>query len=382
MANNDYRQDLTDRIIDALEAGTAPWQKPWDGSAGSFFPVNATTDKAYRGGNALWLMSQGYEDSRWCTFNQANEHGWKIRKGEKATWVEYWKWPDKDKVKETGEIDAASPDAKTRPSVFYAKVFNLSQMDNVPDLVRSAPTWDALALAENALIKSQARIYHDQQNRAFYSPVRDDIHLPPKTSFSDAAKYYATALHELGHWTGHESRLNREMGGGFGSPEYAKEELRAELASLFLSDRLGIPFDFEQHASYVGSWVKALKDDKHEIFKAARDAENIVTHVMDLAIEKTVAIENVNLRGDDVAKSQLGLRVQIPKRLEANEREATVATYLANKAKNQGLSDNNVALIQAKTAKALNQLKELGVELPKITTVTETPAKQALHKKR
>jgi len=141
---NDYRQDLTDRIINALETGTAPWQKPWDGSASSFLPKNATTDKEYRGGNALWLMSQGYEDPRWCTFNQANEKGWKIRKGEKATWVEYWKWPDKEKDEENINLS----DEKMRPSVFYAKVFNLSQMDNVPDLIRVRPMWDVPELAE------------------------------------------------------------------------------------------------------------------------------------------------------------------------------------------------------------------------------------------
>lgn len=318
MAGNDYRQDLTDRIIKALEAGTAPWQKPWDGSAGGFFPINATTDKPYRGGNALWLMSQGYEDPRWCTFNQANENGWKIRKGQKATWIEYWKWTDN--VKEIDEASGEEVDvtvSKTRPSVFYAKVFNLGQMDNVPELVRTTPTWDALELAENAINKSQARIYHDQVDRAFYSPMLDDIHLPPRSSFPDAARYYSTKLHELGHWTGHESRLNRNMGGGFGSPEYAKEELRAELASLFLADRLGIPFEFEQHASYVGSWIKALKDDKHEIFKAARDAEKIVMHIMDLALEKTVEIEKVVLKEESVAKSRIYLHVPFPERAEA-----------------------------------------------------------------
>lgn len=318
MADHDFRQDLTDKIIAALESGTAPWQKPWDGSAGGFFPINPTTGKAYRGGNALQLMGQGYEDNRWCTFNQANENGWKIRKGEKATWIEYWKWSEKSKEidEETGKEVEVSIE-KTRPSVFYAKVFNLSQMDNVPELVRTAPAWDPLEMAENAIIKSQANIIHDQANRAYYSSSIDEIHLPPRTSFPSAEKYYATTLHEIGHWTGHESRLNRGLGNVFGSPEYAKEELRAELASLFLADRLGIPFEFEQHASYVGSWIKALKEDKHEIFKAARDAEKIVDHVMDLALQKTVEVEKVVLKEESVAKSKIYLHVPFVERGEA-----------------------------------------------------------------
>lgn len=318
MADHDFRQDLTDKIIAALEAGTAPWQKPWDGSVGAFSPINPTTGKAYRGGNALHLLSQGYEDNRWCTYNQANENGWKIRKGEKATWIEYWKWSDSTKEidEESGQEVEVALD-KVRPSVFYAKVFNLSQMENTPELAKTIPEWDPLELAENALIKSQARIFHDQSNRAFYSPTHDEIHLPLKSAFADAPKYYATALHELGHWTGHESRLNRSLDGRFGTPEYAKEELRAELASLFLSDRLGIPFEFEQHASYVGSWIKALKEDKHEIFKAARDAEKIVTHVMDLALQKTLEVESEILKEESVAKSKIYLHVPFAERGEA-----------------------------------------------------------------
>lgn len=318
MADNDYRQDLTNKIIESLEAGTAPWQKPWDGSVGSFFPLNPTTDKPYRGGNALWLMLQGYEDPRWCTFNQAVDNGWKIKKGSKATYIEYWKWSDT--VKEFDQELGAEVDVSVqleRPRVFYAKVFNLSQMENVPELARAQPAWNPLDLAENALVKSGANIIHDQMDRAFYSSVLDAIHMPPRNAFPDAPKYYATALHELGHWTGHESRLGRDLGNDFGSPEYAKEELRAELASLFLSDRLGIPFEFEQHAAYVGSWIKALQDDKHEIFKAARDAENIVSFVMDLALSKTLEVEKEVLQEESMAKSRIYIHVPFAERGEA-----------------------------------------------------------------
>ncbi len=343
MANNDYRQDLTDKIIKALEEGTAPWQKPWDGSRGNFFPINATTNKPYRGGNALWLMSQGYDDPRWCTFNQASQNDWKIRKGEKATWVEYWKWPDKTKKQDEDYSPGETEDIKhnQRPSVFYAKVFNLSQMDNVPELQRSKPTWDILEYAENILINSGAAIYHDQSNRAFYSPSSDNIHLPPREAFADAARYYATALHELGHWTGHESRLKRDLSGQFGSESYAKEELRAELASLFLSDRLGVPYELGQHAAYVGSWIKALKEDKHEIFRAARDAELITKHVLSLSPEKRLNIE------DDVEKSS----------------NKNIANIIANRALQDNLPEQQAAKIYQKTLSAVKQLQIQGIEI-------------------
>jgi len=290
----DFRADLTGRVIEALEAGTAPWQKPWDGGAGGFFPVNPVTGKAYRGGNAFALMAAGYDDPRWCTFNQASQNEWKIKKGEKATWVEYWKWSESveqlDKV--TGEVVKEDVSLES-PRVFYAKVFNLSQMENVPELVRQQPVWDGHALAEKMLEGSGAQIIHDQADRAFYSVTLDEIHLPARAAFSDIGNFYSTALHELGHWTGHSSRLNREFGTSRGSDLYAKEELRAELASLFLADRLGIPFEVGNHAAYVSLWIDTLKNDKNEIFRAAKDAEGIVEYVMGLARERGVVLEPV-----------------------------------------------------------------------------------------
>lgn len=290
----DFRADLTGRVIEALEAGTAPWQKPWDGGAGGFFPVNPVTGKAYRGGNAFALMAAGYDDPRWCTFNQASQNEWKIKKGEKATWVEYWKWSESveqlDKV--TGEVVKEDVSLES-PRVFYAKVFNLSQMENVPELVRQQPAWDGHALAEKMLEGSGAQIIHDQADRAFYSVTLDEIHLPARAAFSDIGNFYSTALHELGHWTGHSSRLNREFGTSRGSDLYAKEELRAELASLFLADRLGIPFEVGNHAAYVNLWIETLKNDKNEIFRAAKDAEGIVEYVMGLARERGVVLEPV-----------------------------------------------------------------------------------------
>lgn len=285
-SKRDYRRELTDKIIRALEAGTAPWQKPWDGNVAQMMPYNPISGTVYRGGNLIGLMMQGYEDPRWCTYKQAQEQGWQVRRGEKSTTVEYWKFDDvvETKDEETGEIKKARVMLE-RPRVFYATVFNASQMDNVPALERTRDgyDWEPLEVAERIVQRAKVPLFHDQQDRAFYSVAKDEMHLPPREAFADAMRYYSTALHELGHATGHPSRLNRQLGNAFGSVEYAKEELRAEMASLFLSYRLGVPHDVGQHAAYVESWIKVLQEDKNELFRAARDAEQITEYLMDLA---------------------------------------------------------------------------------------------------
>ncbi len=295
---NDYRQALTDKLIEQLEAGTAPWQKPWDAAQGiGRLPYNPTTEKEYRGANSLYLAMQGKNDPRWATYKQAAAEGWQVRKGEKGTLIEYWKMAEERPAVDDKGRPILGDDGKQktvnvrleRPEVFRAVVFNAQQMDGVPELDKAPRKhdWNPVERAERILDSSGAKIHHDQNDRAFYSPSRDEIHLPPKGQFPDQAAYYSTALHELGHWTGHESRLKREFGGGFGSAEYAKEELRAELSSYFMADKLGIPHDPGQHAAYVKSWVSVLKEDKNEIFRAARDAEKITDYVLQLDRDRT-----------------------------------------------------------------------------------------------
>lgn len=289
----DYRQDLTDKIIEALEGGTAPWQKPWNGIE-PMMPFNPVSGTVYRGGNVIALMMRGYEDPRWCTYKQAEAMGWQVQKGEKSTLIEFWKFHDEVEREDetTGEKKKVRV-ALERPIVRYANVFNVAQMQNVPELDREQRgfEWAPLEVAERILAQSAVPIFHDQADRAFYSVVRDQIHLPPKDAFEDATRYYSTALHELGHASGHPTRLNRQMGNSFGSVEYAKEELRAEMASLFLSYRLGVPFDVGQHAAYVGSWISVLKEDKNELFRAARDAEQIAEYLVGLGREQSLALE-------------------------------------------------------------------------------------------
>ncbi|MVF24207.1 DUF1738 domain-containing protein [Methylocaldum sp. BRCS4] len=301
--SRDYRQELTDLIIRKLEEGAAPWQKPWKPGESGLFPHNPTTDKPYRGANALHLTLvaeiRNYNDPRWMTYKQAAEQGYQVRKGEKGTVVEYWKFHEERPVlddqgqpvvdEETGKPKTVTY-ALDKPRVFRAVVFNAKQMDNVPEWKNEPKQfdWDPSERAEQIIRESGARIFHDQGDRAFYSPYKDEIHLPGRDQFASAEAYYGTALHELGHWTGHSSRLNRDLAHPFGSEGYAKEELRAELASYFMSHRLGIAHDTDRHAAYVKSWIKVLREDKNEIFRASRDAERITDFLMSPELAKNV----------------------------------------------------------------------------------------------
>lgn len=278
---SDYQKKHYERVaqllIDRMEAGTAPWQQPWDSDSAAFGrPVNAVTGKAYHGINVITLMSVGHEDPRWCTYKQASEAGWQVRRGEKCDYIQKW-----FKEKEVKQPDGTKIKVKLDyPNVFWSQVFHASQIDGIPEYVPPVRTWDPNERAEALLKASGAWIEHRDGDAAFYSPASDRIILPLVESFATDDRYYATALHELGHWTGHPSRLARDMTGTFASESYAKEELRAEISSLMVGNELGIGHDPGQHAAYVKSWIKALKEDPREIFRAAADAEKIHGFVM------------------------------------------------------------------------------------------------------
>ena len=303
----DFRQEVTDRIINMLENGVAPWQKPWEpGRASLGMPMNPTTEKAYRGGNAVHLMAtalqKGYDDPRWTTYKQAADQGWQVRKGEKGTQIEFWEVKtnagqrDERHQPEGGETQSSNTRQKDRGSRLIHRVytvFNAKQIDGIPGFKPKEYTAFEAAEAGEAILKnSAAQISHDQADRAFYSRASDSIHLPPKDLFKDAAGYYGTALHELAHWTGHPSRLDRKTlneSYRFGDINYAKEELRAELSSVFLAAERGIPHDPEQHAAYVGSWIKSLREDKNEIFRAAHDASAATDFLLALERDRSIA---------------------------------------------------------------------------------------------
>lgn len=293
-AKRDHRQEVTDSIVRMLEDGVAPWQKPWQATG---MPFNPTTDKAYRGGNAVHLlataMQRGYDDPRWMTYKQAAQNGYQVKQGEKGTHIEFWEVRDKDRGKDEQKGDQADKDQQQTERRFIHRiytVFNARQIEGVPKYEhKGRDTFEAAAAGERILTSSGARISHDQHDKAFYNRSTDSIHLPPKEAFADGAGYYGTALHELAHWTGHPERLNRATlneAYRFGDTNYAKEELRAELASVFLAAELGIPHDPANHAAYVGSWIAALKEDKNEIFRAAHDAALAADFVLALDKER------------------------------------------------------------------------------------------------
>lgn len=291
MSQISYAETVSQSIIKQLEMGTAPWIKPWQAGE-RFMPYNPTTDNSYQGFNAVWLLSvaeaKGYGDSRWLTYKQANSIDAHVDKGEKGTTIQFWKWFDEiPKLDDEGKpvLDEHGKPLKVKvslqkPQVRSATVFNAHQISGLPDLVRlGLSEWERHTEAEAILKDSGAVIQHVPGNRAFYRPSNDSITLPLREQFPTADAYYATALHEAGHWTGHPSRLNRDLAHPFGSEGYAKEELRAEIASMMLGEQLSIGHDPGQHVAYIGSWIKALEEDPREIFRAASDAERMVKYL-------------------------------------------------------------------------------------------------------
>ena len=306
-----YHEQVAESLITQLKQGTAPWQKPWQpGDPLLSFPHNPTTQKRYRGINALYLMSQDYADPRWLTYKQATGLGAQVRKGEKSIWIQYWKFTDERIKKDDNDKTILNSEGKPvketvkleRPRVFYACVFNAEQIDNLPELIIDPPSWNPIERAEQILQASSAAIEHGEYDRAFYRPVTDRIHLPHKHQFETPDRYFATALHELGHWTGHESRLNRDLALPFGSEGYAREELRAEIASMLLGHELGIGHDPGQHAAYVASWIKTLEEDPTEIFRAAADAEKIQDYVLSFARQQELVEQEV-IKMDEIRQN-------------------------------------------------------------------------------
>ena len=275
-----YAEEVAAEIVASLEKGVETWRKSWAAVIANT-PANGHTKRGYRGCNAWHLAARmdanGWQDPRFYTFKQVQQLGGKVKKGSHGTSVEFWLW-NSGKIVLGTDSDGNEITQKIKPfSVIYSTVFNAEQCEGLPalDTVKPVQTWTPCEHAERIMKASGVTINHNQGDRAFYSPGSDYIDLPPRGAFKTAEAYYATALHELVHATGHPSRCNRPQCGAFGSPSYAAEELRAEIGSLMLCAKLGInpPDQDAQHKAYLASWLKALKNDPKEIFKAASDAE-------------------------------------------------------------------------------------------------------------
>ncbi len=215
----------------------------------------------------LWCSAakQGFQDERWLTYKQAQELGGQVRKGEHGTTAIFYKTLEKED--EDGEIEKI-------PMLKAFTVFNVEQIDglSIESVPQPVAGFDPLPQAEALMTRSGAKIT-EQGVKAFYRPATDEIVLPERFRFADAANFYATGLHELVHWTGAASRLNREKGNKFGSEAYAFEELIAEIGNCLICATLGLTPDFAQSGAYIEGWLRAMKDDNRAIFKAASEAQ-------------------------------------------------------------------------------------------------------------
>lgn len=273
----DLYQTVTDQIVTMLDAGVVPWRSPILGRSSAGHPKNMDSRKPYRGVNVFLLAftayAHGYESSYWMTYKQAKEKGGNVKKGEKSSLVVFWKQLE-TKDRQTGE-------EKTIPMLRYYNVFNLSQIEGIaaPDVVPFTPTEFNPIEAAESIVKGYEGcpvIEHGGQ-QAYYRPSSDTVRMPEASRFATNEEYYSTLFHELAHSTGHRSRLDRGFEDSprpFGSADYGKEELIAEMAAAFLGGQAGIkPAVIENQAAYIGGWLKQLKSDKKLVIAAAGSAQ-------------------------------------------------------------------------------------------------------------
>ncbi len=263
--------DITKKIIEAIENGDAKaedWQMPWHRMSGR--PVNVLTGKAYQGVNTLnlWIEAQArcFHSAEWGTFRQWKEKEAKVKKGAKGSLIVFWK-----------PLPAKNDDEEASDRRFVLKssvVFNASQVDGYYPELQAVSDFDPLPDAERFVGSVEALDLRYGGSSAFYHQAQDFVQMPPRGDFYTQQGFYATLLHEMAHWTGHTSRLDRQFGKRFGDEAYAFEELVAELSAAFLCADLGISshprFD---HSAYVASWLKVLKNDSRAIFTAATAAQ-------------------------------------------------------------------------------------------------------------
>lgn len=284
MARVDIYQQVTDLIVAELEKGVAPWVQPWKavGGVAGGLPCNGYTSRPYRGVN-VWVLvvvghNRGYGDPRWFTFRQANLLGAKIRKGEKATLVTLWR---DLKVEERNDATGVRTE-KSIPLLKSYPVFNALQCEGVPrlELAAERPAEPELRYKDlPPLLERSGAVVRTGGSLAFYSVDTDSIQVPPVSAFQGEEFYWSTMLHELTHWTSHPTRLDRDVKHKFASLGYAAEELVAELGSAYLCASLGVQGEL-RHPEYLGSWLKAFKDDKRALFRASTLAQRAADFVL------------------------------------------------------------------------------------------------------
>lgn len=280
-------QLVTDRIIAELKKGNIPWKKPWTGIRSGAY--SRSTGKPYSILNQMLLMKPG----EYLTYKQAQAAGGTIKKGEKSQIVVFWK-----PLEVTKENDDGSSTKEMIPILKYYNVFHIDQCEGVKprfaqeDFRPVNPITEAEAVLSGYSERSGCIIRNERQDRAFYRPSSDCIVLPLHEQFPQIAEYYSTAFHEVTHSTGHASRLNRlNTSAFFGSEDYSKEELIAEMGAAIMMNELGVetPDTFRNSAGYIQGWLKALKDDSRLIVSAAGKAEKAVRFILNLEDEQTAS---------------------------------------------------------------------------------------------
>lgn len=272
-ARGSFAAQVTAHIAAALHHGVRPWQQPWSSAAALALPLRAT-GAPYRGVNILilWAAAQerGYQSRQWMSSAHAREFGGNVRRGEKATRVVFFSGNT------TPPVDEPSPEPKRRAFLKSYAVFNIDQIDGLPAQFYApsppcAEPDDAHLAAQFARVPAVVKV---GGARACYDPALDVIYMPSRSAFSSTAQYYATLAHELGHWSGHASRLDRNLIGPTNMLRYAAEELVAELCSAFLGAELGLPVDhLECHASYIDNWLKLVDREPNALLAAAGRAQ-------------------------------------------------------------------------------------------------------------
>ena len=273
---------VNSRIMELLESGTVPWRKTWN--VGSNMPKNIISKKEYRGVNVFLLACSEFSSPYWMTFKQCVDKGGHVIKGSKSSPVIFWKWLDR-KDTEAADTDAVSGKI---PMLRFYNVFNLEQTEGIepPATTETINTFTPIERAEQIIASMPLRpeIKYGG-NRASYSPVLDYVRLPVQSSFAIPEEYYSTAFHELSHATGHESRVGRKgvtETSYFGSHEYSKEELVAEMGAAFLCGHAGIENTLENSAAYLAGWLKALKNDKTLLIHAAALAQKASDYILNI----------------------------------------------------------------------------------------------------
>lgn len=360
----DLYQEVTDKLIAAIEAGTAPWQRPWQQVASAGLPMNGATSREYNGVNALLLMmlaqAEGYSDNRWYTFKQASDLGAKVKKGSKSTPVYFFKMLNargvEADVESAGSAEPGGTERRQIPFLTEYRVFHATQIEGIEPFAQPERKWTSLQAVQEMVERLKPDIRYGG-NRAFYAPGpgRDFIQMPVG-AFETAEAEAGVLCHEIAHWSGAEHRLNRTFG-AWGTDAYAAEELRAEIASAMACASMSIAMPIDHHAAYVDAWLKKLRGDKFEIFRAAKDARRMVDYltgrlVLDPKPEEESAPESPSASAPTLARAQ---------EVEPGSDAAAIAAVLAKARK-------SIAQVQSARRSGLaplgHALEGLGVAIP------------------